>query len=264
MKKLFAVLVVLAMVFSTSFSFAEEKKEKDGWKFNSEANVGMHNRYVDEDTGELWFSKPVSIQSAMIGFEKAETGFYFQVENFAPFEKQESKETDFYLGFYTEAWGMKFDGGYGHYWTRERGEADWHSFYGSVDFPLLRWGIIPFAKAEYRLATQKEWVEDDNGGEYPISLNGFLYQVGLKREFKLTEKVSVVARLTSGGNTGALGYETSNLAYVGGKVEGVIDVGNNLKLKPAVYYQKNLGSDGNIASEADGKLFAGLMFSWFW
>ena len=264
MKKTFAVLVVLAIVFSVGFVFAEEKENKDSWKFFGEASVGMHNKYVDDDTGELWYDKSISTQSAMIGFEKAGTGFYFQADNFVPFEKQESKETDIYLGFYTEAWGMKFDGGLGHYWTREKGEADWHSLYGSVDFPSLGWGIVPFTKAEYRLATRKEWVEDENGNENPVSLNGFFYQVGLKREFKLTEKVSIVAKLTSGGNTGALGYETSNLAYIGGKVEGVIDVGNNFKLKPTVYYQKNLGGEGSVAAEANEKIFLGLALSWSW
>lgn len=258
MKRFFAVMAVVVMVFSASFSFAEEEMK---WRVIGDASIGIHNKYVDEATGSLSYDDPVSTQSATIGVEKGDVGLYLQAENFSPLEKQESKETDLYLGLYTEVYGMKFDAGYAHYWVREKGEPDYHAFYGSVDFPEVCWGIVPFLKAEYRFATQKEWVEDEEGNEYSNSLDGFAYYGGFKREFKVTEKVSLNVEVGVGGNTGIYDYKAENLAYAREKVEVSIEMIENLNLKIAGMTQQNLGRKDGIASRTD-KPFVGLSVVW--
>lgn len=261
MKKIFAVLTILAMIFSVNFAFAEEKEEELKWRVIGDVSVGMHNKYVDEATGSISYDNPVSTQSATIGVEKGDTGLYFQVENFSPFEKQESEETDLYLGFYKEACGMKFDAGIAHYWVREKGEIDYNAVYGSVDFPEVFWKIVPFLKAEYRFATQKEWIEDDEGDEHPVSLDGFVYYGGFKREFKVTKKVSLNTEVGVGGNTGIYGGHAENLAYVREKVEVSIELIENLNLKIAGMTQQNLGRKDGIASRTD-KPFLSLSLNW--
>jgi hypothetical protein len=259
MKRLLVVMTVLAMIFSVSFAFAEE--ETKGWKPFGEANIKMHNKYIDEVTGSISYDNPVSTQSVMGGAEKDEIGLYVQAENFSPLEKQESKETDFYLGLYAEAYGMKFDASYAYYLVREKGEPDYHAFYGSVDSPEICWGIILFAKAEYRFATRKEWVEDEEGNEHPVSLDGFAYYGGFKREFKVTEKVSLNAEVGVGGNTGIYGGQAENLAYAREKVEISIEMIENLNLKIAGMTQQNLGRKDGIASRTD-KPFLSLSLNW--
>lgn len=260
MKRFLVVLVVMAMVFSAGFVFAEEEKT-EGWKFNGEVGVGIHNRYVDENTGELWYDKPVSTQSATIGVEKGETGFYIQAENFSPFRKKESKETDFYLGFYTEAKGIKFDAGIARYQVREKGEIDYSAVYGEVEFPEVGLGIIPFLNAEYRFADKKLQWEDEDGNVFSTSMSGFVYYGGFKREFKVAKMVSLNAEVGAGGNTGIYEGQAENLAYVREKVEVSIEMIKNLNLKIAGMTQQNLGRKQGIASRTD-KPFFGLSLSW--
>lgn len=261
MKKLIAVLAVLAIFFSAGFVCAKEKKEEEKtWKVTGEVSVGMHSEYVDEISGGLSYNHPVSTQSAMIGVEKDGTGFYLQAENFVPLRKKESKETDLYLGFYTEAKGFKFDVGYAYYWVREKGESDYHALYGSVDFPSIGWEIVPFFKAEYRFATRKLVDEDGNR----ISLGGFVYQGGLKREFKIHEKVSLVTEVSVGGNTGVHGYKADNLAFARGKAEVSVNITEELKLKLQGFAQRNLGRKDGIAEKTNGKAFLGIVLSYTW
>jgi hypothetical protein len=251
MKKFFSIVVAMAIFFSASFVFAQEEKEKDGWKVSGEVSVGIHSKYVDEISGELSYGRPVSTQSAMIGVEKDATGFYLKAENFIPFEKKEAKESDFYLGFYTEAKGMKFDFGYAHYWVRKDGESDCHAVYGVVDFPQIGWRVVPFAKAEYRIASEKR-------GE-----GGFVYRGGLKREFPIHKKVSLTAEMSMGGNSGIHGYKVDNISFGRAKAEASVEISEQLKFKIYAFAQRNLGSDGGIASGTNGKAFLGMIISYF-
>ncbi|MFA5777718.1 MAG: hypothetical protein WC906_04730 [Parcubacteria group bacterium] len=259
MKRLIAVMAVLAFFFSVGISSAEEKS-KVSWRVIGDASVSIHNKYADEITGEMYYDNPISTQSATVGVEKENTGLYIKAENYAPL-RHEPKETDVYFGFYTEACGMEFDVGFAHYWMREKGEIDYNAIYGEVNFPEVIWGIVPFLKAEYRFATQKEWVEDEEGNEYSNSLDGFAYYGGFKREFKVTEKVSLNVEVGAGGNTGIYGGQAENLAYAREKVEVSVELIENLNLKIAGMTQQNLGRKDGISSRTD-KPFVGASIVW--
>jgi hypothetical protein len=256
MRKTYAIMILAALIFFFRTSPLWAGEEKNGWNFSAEANVGMHSGYIDESSGAVLYGDPVSNQSLMIGVEKQGTGFYLKAENFIPFEK-ESKETDFYGGLYTEAGGMKFDLGYAHYWMREKNEASYHAIYGSADFPEVGWQIIPFVKAEYRFAT-KQGV-DEHGSCFP--LDGFVYQGGFKREFKITKKVSLNTEVAIGGNTGIYGLPAENLSFAREKIGAVFSFSERWKVKVSALTQQNLGKKDGIAAETE-KLFVSAVIVW--
>lgn len=239
MKKALVVMMVAVMVFSASSVLAGEKEE--GWKPTAEVAIGIHGKYLDEASGALYYDKAMSNQSVMVGLDKNGTGLYVQAENFHPLEKEEKRETNFYVGFYTEAYSMKFDAGYAHYWVRESGELDYHAVYAAIDFPAIGWQIIPFIKAEYNFAAK-------NSLE---SMNGFLYYGGLKREFQIHERVNLVAELGAGGNTGVYGLPAENLAFAREKVEVSLSLAERWKLKVSALTQQNLGKRDGIAADTD-------------
>lgn len=258
MKKALVVMMVAVMVFSVGIVLAGEKEES--WKPTAEVSVGIHSKYLNEASGALSYDKAMSNQSVMVGLDKNGTGFYIQAENFVPFEKEDFKETDFYLGFYTEMVGMKFDVGYAHYWVRESGELDYHAVYAAVDFPEIGWQIIPFVKAEYDFAKRLS-EEDENGNISETSMNGLMYYGGLKREFQIHERVSLVAEVGVGGNTGVYGLPAENLAYAREKMEVSFSLADQWKLKVSALTQQNLGEKNGIATDTD-KLFVSAVIVW--
>lgn len=244
MKKVFfAVLVAVVVLVSFSAFAAEEKSE--GWTPTAEISAAVHNRYVDEYSGALYFNKAVSNQSVMVGLDKDGTGFYIQADNFIPTE-EETAETDFYAGVYTEIYGVKIDAGYGRYWIREVGEVNFNGVYAEITFPAPAWGITPFVKGEYRFA---EKVEAENGEK--ISMNGFVYYGGLRREFQIHERVSLTAEVSVGGNTGIYDMPAENLSFAREKVELTISLTDWLKLKASALTQQNLGREEGIAADTE-------------
>lgn len=252
MKKILAVAVVFIVMvfFLVSSTMAGEKEE--GWKPTAEVAVGVHSKYLNEASGALSYDKTMSNQSVMVGLDKNGTGFYVQAENFAPLEKEEKKETDFYVGFYTEAVGMKFDAGYVHYWVRESGELNYHAVYAAIDFPAVGWQIVPFVKAEYNFAAK---------GSSEVSTDGFLYYGGLKREFQIHERVSLLAEISIGGNTGIYGLPAENLAFAREKVEVSFSLTERWSLKVSALTQQNLGKRDGIAADTD-KPFVSAAIVW--
>lgn len=180
-------------------------------------------------------------------------GFYLQVENYTPSVSGEIPETDFYAGAYFEACDIKVDFGYAHYSLYDKYEADYDAVYGMVEFPETFWKIVPFLECEYRFATKK--------GEDGESLDGFAYRGGLKREFKITEKVSLNSEISVGGNTGIYGLPAENLAFSREKVEVSVDLTEQLSLKVSAMIQQNLGRQDGIASGTD-KPIVGMFLSW--
>jgi hypothetical protein len=254
MKKVF--LFVVAMVFSASFVLAGEKEE--GWKPTAEVAVGIHSGSVG-GSGALFYDTAYSNQAVTLGLDKNGTGFYIQAENSAPFKKEESRETDFYLGFYTEVAGMKFDAGYAHYWVRESEALDYDAVYASVDFPEVGWKIIPFVKAEYDFAGKSH--EAESSEKISASMDGFMYRGGIKREFQIHERVSLLAEVSVGGNTGIYGLPAENLAFAREKLEISIFLAKQWKLKVAGLTQQNLGKRDGIAADTD-RLFASAVIVW--
>jgi len=259
MKRLLAMLVVFVVMvlFLVSSVLAGEKEE--GWKPTAEVAVGIHSKYLDESSGALFYDKAMSNQSVMVGLDKNGTGLYFQAENFAPFDKEESRETNFYVGFYTEVAGMKFDAGYARYWVRETEALDYNAIYASVDFPEVGWKIVPFVKAEYDFAGKLH--ESEANEKISPSMNGFMYRGGLKREFQLHERVSLLAEVSVGGNTGIYGLPAENLAFAREKVEVSFSLTEQLKLKISGLTQQNLGKRDGIAADTD-RLFASAVIVW--
>lgn len=245
MKRLVAIVVVffLVVIFLVSSALSED------WKPTAEVAVGIHSGQVG-GAGGLFYDKTVSNQAVTFGLDKSGTGFYIQAENFAPMEKEAKKETDFYLGFYTEAAGMKFDVGYAHYWIRETGELNWHAAYATVDFPTIGWQIIPFVKAEYDFAINSA-----------VSMDGFMYRGGLKREFKIHERVNLLVEISVGGNTGIYGMPAENLAFAREKVEVCFSLTEQWKFKVSALTQQNLGKREGIAADTD-RLFASAVVVW--
>lgn len=240
MKRIFVVALVLSF-FSVGLVNAEEKQNTEGWKPTAEFTFDVHNAYIDESSGNALFRKTVLMQSAIIGVEKKATGFYVQAENFTPSE-QESRETDFYAGFYTEAAGIKIDAGYAYYWAREDSAINFHAVYGTVVFPPCVWQISPFLNAEYRFADKKDTGEN---------LSGFLYYGGIRREFKIYERVNLLTEISLGGNTGIYGMAAANLSFAREKIEFNIVIMDQLKLKFGAMTQQNLGKEEGIASDTD-------------
>jgi hypothetical protein len=254
MKRAVAILVAffIIVVFLMSSALAE------GWKPTAEVAVGIHSGQVG-GSGALFYDKAVSNQAVTLGLDKSGTGFYLQAENFAPLEKEESKETDFYLGFYTEAYGMKFDAGYARYWVRETEALDYNAIYASVDFPEVGWKIVPFVKAEYDFAGKEHEIEAVEN--ISVSKDGFMYRGGLKREFQPHERVNILAEISIGGNTGIYGLPAENLAFVREKVEVSFSLIEQWKLKVSALTQQNLGKRDGIAADTD-RLFASAVIVW--
>lgn len=243
MKKILSVFVVM-IVFSASFVFAAEEKS-EGWTPTAEISAAVHNRYVDEYSGALYFNKAMSSQSVMIGLDKDGTGIYIQADNFIPTE-EETAETDFYAGVYTEVAGVKVDIGYGRYWIREEGEIDYNGVYAEITFPAPFLGITPFIKGEYRFA---EKIEAEDGEK--ISMDGFVYYGGLRREFQIHERVNLIAEVSVGGNTGIYDMPAENLSFAREKIEIEISLVEWLKLKASALTQQNLGKEQGIAADTE-------------
>ena len=258
MKRILAVLAVLAvLVSSVNFVFAADKEETGKWNVIAGAKLGIENRLLDEMTGEVLFSKPVFTQGALIGVERNKTtGFYLAVENHQSLQN-EYDQTYIYFGGYTKIWGIKIDGGYAHYWIRTKDEIDYHGIYTEFEFPQV-FTVTPVVKMEYRMG---KGVSVDDGG-VRHNMNGFAYYGGVKKELKVSDSVSVIPEIGAGGNTGIYDSGTDNLAYARAKVSASIDLGKEIKLKPYVLYQKNLGSQEGIAADANGKVFVGISSSW--
>jgi len=240
MKRIFVVALALSF-FSVGFVNAEEKQNTEGWKPTAEFTLDVRNAYIDEFSGNALFRKTVLMQSAIIGVEKKATGFYVQAKNFTPSEK-ELRETDFYAGFYTEAVGIKIDAGYAYYWEREDSAINFHAVYGTVVFPSCVWQITPFFNAEYRFAEKKDADED---------LNGFLYYGGLRREFKIYERMNLMTEISLGGNTGIYGMAAENLSFAREKIEFNIFLMDQLKLILGAMTQQNMGKEEGMASDTD-------------
>lgn len=235
-----ALIIVLVSFVNAG---AEEKEE--GWMPTAEISVAVHNAYVDDYSGAAYYRKTLFFQSAMVGLGKSETGCYFQAETFTPNE-QETRETDFYVGFYTRVVGVKIDAGYGRYWIREAGEIDFNGVYAEISFPSPIWKIIPFVKAEYRFAEKME-LEDGS----KVSPDGFIYQGGIKREFQIHERVKLTAEVSVGGNTGIYGMSAENLSFAREKLEVLISIMTWMKIKASAMTQQNLGLREGIAADTD-------------
>ena len=281
MKKVFMVVVMVAvMIFSVCSAWAvdevlidqpavtkekaaageaaEEKaaadeEKKEGIKPFAEVSAVFRNQYVDPYSGEKTYQKPLFSQSAMVGVDRNGIGFYIQAENFVPTEG-ETKETDFYVGFYTEIKGVKIDAGYGRYWIREKGEVDFNGIYAEITFPAPIWGITPFIKGEYRFS---ERVENEDGEG--ISQNGFVYYGGLRREFQIHERVNLLAEVSVGGHTGIYGMPAENLSFAREKLEISISITNWLKVKASAMTQQNLGLRDGIAADTDKLFVSGVI-----
>jgi hypothetical protein len=254
-KAMVAVVVAIVMIFSVGFVFATEEEKAEIWKPTGEVSVGVHNGMVDDYLGAVTFRKTLIRESATIGMEKGETGFYIQGENFSTSEK-EPRNTWFYGGGYTKIFGVKVDAGYAFYQTREKGETDYHGIYTEVTFPEIFWQVVPFVKAEYRFA---EKFTDADGAK--TFMDGFLYIGGLKREFQLHERVNLEAEVSVGGNTGIYGMPAENLSFTREKITLVISLTEQLKLKASALTQQNLGLRDGIAADTD-RLFVSAAIVW--
>lgn len=263
-------LTAIALIFlSRGFVNAEAQQKTGEWKPGMEMTLGAHNGYVEEISGAALFSKPVFIQTATLYAEKKGSGFYLMAVNFSP-EKQESEETDFYAGFYAVLAGVQIDAGYAYYWWREDPAIDFQGVYGLFVLPKFVWEIYPFVNAEYRFAEKKvtdlypdishrrlerkcEFADED--------LGGFLYQGGIKRNFKLNERFSVMAEVSLGGNTGLYGLPAENLGFVREKVDMVISPFKPLTINLSGLTQQNLGKEEGIAADTE-KIFISATMVW--
>jgi hypothetical protein len=254
MKKTLVAVVIAIFVAFSAFAAEEENvvitekkiaaapaEEETSWKPFVEMSVAGHSGYINEVTGEVVYRKALFSQSVMAGLDKGEkAGIYIQAENFSPSEK-ETRETDFYVGFYKEVFGAKLDVGATFYWVRENKANDFQAVYAEITFPSPIWGIIPFVKMEYDFSKKEE-------GE---DMNGFMYFAGVKKEFSLHEKVKIVAEVGAGGNTGVYGLPAENIAYAREKIEISISIFEWLKLKGSAMTQQNLGRQDGIAADTD-------------
>lgn len=267
MKRIISIMIVMMFVFSASFASAAinnfvaedaefagdeilkaEEEKSEGWTPIVEIAVTANNALLGGTSGMAFYKKSLSTQSLTVGMDKSGTGLYIQALNYSP-SKQEGKETDFSLGFYTEVAGVKIDAGYGFWWIREKGTVDYHAIYIGIDFPAPFLGIVPFVKAEY------DFAKKENG----VDMNGFMYYGGLKHEFKPHEKVSIIAEVGAGGNTGVYGMQAENMSFSREKLELTISITDWLKLKGSIATQQNLGLQNGIADDTDKVFTSGAI-----
>lgn len=249
MKKMLMAVLVAVMVSLAGLTFAAEEEkvataaveEEAVWTPTAEATLVGRIGYVSQYSGSAGYKKPLMSQSIIVGADKGGNGFYVMAENFTPSEN-ESRETDFYVGFYVERLGIKIDGGYGYYWIREHKATDINALYAEITLPSPIWGIVPLIKVEYDFAQKTSEGED---------LNGFMYYAGLKREFKLHERITVTPEIGVGGNTGLYGLPAENIAYAREKVDVSVSIIEHLKLKLTLQTQQNLGKQDGIAADTD-------------
>jgi hypothetical protein len=269
-KTIFFASVVAWFFLSIGFVNAEEKQKMEDWKPGVEVTIGAHSGYVEEISGTVLFSKPVFIQTAILYAEKKNNGFYIMAANFSPSE-QESRETDFYAGFYTKLAGVKIDAGYAYYWWREDLAIDFQGAYALFVFPPFIWQISPFVNAEYRFAEKK--ITDLYSDPYhrrlkreykfaDENLSGFLYHGGLKREFKFNKRLNITAEVSAGGNTGIYGMEAENLSFVREKLAVTVSLLEQMKLIFCGLTQQNLGNKDGIAADTD-KIFISATIALF-
>ena len=260
--KIIFVAAVSLFFLSIGFVNAEEKQIIEEWKPGVELTLGVHSGYVEEISGTVLLNKPVFIQTATLYAEKKSTGFYVMAANFSPSE-QESRETDFYAGFYTELAGVKIDAGYAYYWWREDMAIDFQGAYALFVFPQFIWQIHPFLNAEYRFAEKK--VVDLYPDTYHRrverecefaneNLSGFLYHGGLKREFKVNERLNITTEVSAGGNTGIYGMSAENLSFVREKLDVTVSLLEQLKINFSGMTQQNIGKEEGIAADTE-KIF---------
>lgn len=248
-KALIGLLVVVAALVSlVGVVFAAEEKEINStkveeevkWTPTAEVNITGRTGYLSQYSGSVCYKKPLWSQAVIVGADKGGSGVYVMAENFSPSE-QEGRETDAYVGFYIEKFGIKVDAGAAFYWVREHEANDYYAVYMAMELPSPALGIVPIVKMEYDFSKKEE-------GE---DMNGFMYFVGMKREFSLHERVKVTAEVGVGGNTGLYGLTAENLAYAREKVEIEISIMKWLKLKGTALTQQNLGRQDGIAADTD-------------
>lgn len=263
-------LTAIALIFlSRGFVNAEAQQKTGEWKPGLEMTLGVHDGYVEEISGAALFSKPVCIQTATLYAEKKGSGFYAMAVNFSP-EKQESEETDFYAGFYTDLPGVQIDAGYAYYWWREDLAIDFQGVYGLFVLPKFVWEIYPFVNAEYRFAEKKvtdlypdishrrlkrqcEFSDED--------LGGFLYQAGFKKNFTINKRFSIMTEVSLGGNTGLYGLSAENLGFIREKLDIVISPFKPLTINISGMTQQNLGKEEGIAADTE-KMFVSATMVW--
>ena len=254
MKRIVVILLVAAMVSSASIGYAEEEKEKT---LEVEVAAGVASGYIDLVAGQLWYDKPVSIQHITL---LSKLGLYAHVANYSPFTS-EMKETDMYLGYYKEFWGMSIETGYAYYMVHKAGELSYHALYAEMELPKIWWQITSFVRGEYRIATGKAVQTDEDGNIQRTSQDGFLYFGGLKREFKLSDSFSLEIKGTLGGNTGLYGMPAENLAFLREQITLSYALDKHWSVKGWGMTQQNLGRDEGIATGTQ-KGFYGMSLVW--
>lgn len=232
--------IIVLVGFFNAYAAEEEKAAEEEIKPFAEVELSILNAKIDDYSGSASYKKPLFRQLATVGLDKNGNGICFIADNFSPSEG-EIRETDLYVDAYAEFYGVKIDVGYGRYLVREFKEVDYNGIYIEVVLPALLWGVTPFAKAEYRFSEKIEGV----------SMDGFMYNGGIKREFQLHERVNLVAEASFGGNTGLYGMPAENIAYIRERLVVSISITEWLKLKGSAMTQQNLGLQDGIAADTD-------------
>jgi len=240
---------------------AEKEEEQEGWKPYVEVSAEFRNLHADDYSGEMLYKSPLLTQTATVGMEYTKkvgkdaynkAGFYIRADNFIP-SGGENHETDPYFGVNAEIKDWKFDIGYGRYLNWEHESVDFNGLFFEITAPALIWDITPFIKGEYRFSERIKNEEDEG-----ISQNGFLYYVGLKREFELHKRISLVLEVGFGGHTGIYGMPAENISFAREKLEIKISLVEwmkaEAKFKASVMTQQNLGLRDGIAADTE-KLF---------
>jgi len=247
------ILLMAGLAFATEETLTDQKttaeeKKVEVWKPTAEASVTFNSSNVG-GSGAILHEKPFVSQPIMVGMDKnGKSGVYVKAENFSTSER-EPRETDFYAGAYAKFGGMNIDLGVAEYWMREKDINDCYAIYVSTDFPALFLGVIPFINMEYDFSEKVE-------GK---SMDGLFYRGGLKREFKLHERVSLAAEISLGGNTGVYGLPAENLAFARESVGINISLTNWLKINGSVMTQQILGLQDGIAKNTDRPFVSGAV-----
>lgn len=244
MKKIFTILVMVAVLCCSALVWAEEAEKKEEKAFTISGELGIFAPHVSEYTGEKISNSVVAQPSATLTHNS--TGIYISAIGYIL--RNGVDEAAVYLGKSTSLGDWVFDTGIGFDAVEKMGTVDGDFFvvYTGVDFPEAI-GIIPFAYIEADIPFHREYAE-----------GGVLWKVGARNEkpFEIV-KQPLDLKIEAGGNDGAYETDSRVVSFIRGTVSTVAVEAGGISFSPSFTLQKGFGG---IAGQA-WRAIAGLTFS---
>lgn len=246
MKKIFAILVVVAVLCgSVAIALAEEsEKEKI---LTGYFNTGIYNKYVC--SGALLFNHMVIQPALGIVYEPwavyAEKWFSYSPKG--GLNSDPGDESDGTVGWTPEYKGFKFDVGYSYFnlVSLKNTTGDLHDFYANLSAPAV-YGVTPSVNLDFNVPQDKDILE-----------GGVIWAFNLEVEPEIFgQKVNIIG--TAVGHDGAYGAEPELVSSLNLRLATTIAILKNLELTPEVNFQKRIGKDINNGGLSKDLIWYGI------